>query len=55
MKFTTDLRFSADSLWGNAVPPSHPEPEPVMPSTHPADSVDGANWESAWIDLGGEG
>jgi hypothetical protein len=55
MKFTNDLRFAADSLWGNAVPPNHPEPEPVTPSTHPADSAEGANWESAWIDLGGEG
>jgi hypothetical protein len=44
MKATNDLRFVA------SVPSNHPENENV-----PADSADGANWESAWIDLGGEG
>jgi len=33
-----------------SVPHNHPESENV-----PADSADGANWESEWIDLGGEG
>ena len=55
MKTINDLRFAADSLWGNAVPPASSESEPVTPGTHPADSADGANWESDWIDLGGEG
>ena len=55
MKCANDLRFAADSLWRNAVPSGHPEGEPVPPSTYPADSAEVANWESAWIDLGGEG
>ncbi len=55
MKTANDLRFAADSLWGNALPPANPEGEPATPGTHSADSVEGANWESAWIDLGGEG
>jgi hypothetical protein len=49
MKATYDLRFVV-SLRPASVPCNHPESENV-----PADSADGANWESAWIDLGGEG
>jgi hypothetical protein len=44
MKTADRIRFVA------SVPCNHPESESV-----PADSADGANWESAWIDLGGEG
>jgi hypothetical protein len=49
MKTANDLQRVA-SFPGRAVPRNHPESESV-----PADSADGANWESAWIDLGGEG
>ena len=49
MKSTNDLRF-VDLLRVAPVPRNHPEGENV-----PADSADGANWESEWIDLGGEG
>ncbi len=40
----------ADLLRTASVPANHPESENA---TH--DTPDGANWESAWIDLGGEG
>jgi hypothetical protein len=49
MNFVNDLRLLA-SFRGRAVRYNQPESESV-----PADSADGANWESAWIDLGGEG
>jgi hypothetical protein len=49
MKTANDLRF-VESLRGSSVPCTPPESENA-----PADSADGSNWESEWIDLGGEG
>jgi hypothetical protein len=53
-------RFAADSLRGTSAEfshPSHPEPDAAGQGGHVADAADhGAhNWESFWIDLGGEG
>ena len=55
MKNATDLRFAFDSFWGSSAQPAHPEPENIGPGPHSSDSDDLASWESAWIDLGGEG
>jgi hypothetical protein len=49
MKSTIALCYGA-FLRNASAPRNHPESENV-----PADSADGANWESEWIDLGGEG
>jgi hypothetical protein len=54
MKTANDLHF-AHSPRNNLAQSSCSEPETAGPGTHPSDSADGANWESAWIDLGGEG
>ena len=49
MKTTINLFYGAFPRT-TSTPRNHPESENV-----PADSADGANWESEWIDLGGEG
>ncbi len=60
MKNTHHTRFTAESLRGTSADflhPTHPEPEPVNPTGLGGESNDlvGTNWESFWIDLGGEG
>ncbi len=48
MKATHDTLFTPDSSHNDF---GHAEPD----ATPVTDHADGANWESAWIDLGGEG
>jgi hypothetical protein len=55
MKTTNELRFTPESFCAGSTRMAHSEPESANPGTHPSDPADGANWESAWIDLGGEG
>ena len=50
MTTTNDFPFDAELSRTVSVPSNHPENDSV---NH--DAADGANWESAWIDLGGEG
>jgi len=62
MRRSFNLRLPADSLF-SAIPelygvsPYLPQIEPWITSRLPGDPADGQllDWESAWIDLGGEG
>ncbi len=49
MTNSNDHLVGTDFLW-TAASANHPENESAS-----LDSADSANWESAWIDLGGEG
>ncbi|MCC6418295.1 MAG: hypothetical protein IT429_08640 [Gemmataceae bacterium] len=60
MKSNHHNRFTAESLRGASADfthPSYPEPEATGQGGLPFDANDlgGHNWESFWIDLGGEG
>jgi hypothetical protein len=55
MKSTHDSRFAVDSLSRNALSCNHAESEPATPNPHSVEGPEAAGWESAWIDLGGEG
>ncbi|MCI0461973.1 MAG: hypothetical protein L0Z62_33905 [Gemmataceae bacterium] len=60
MKNTYHTRFNSESLRGASADflhPTHPEPETVNQGGLGGEPNDlgATNWESFWIDLGGEG
>jgi hypothetical protein len=57
MKNNYHTRFTADSLRGSSADfahPTHPDPETVNPGGLGGEANE-LDWESFWIDLGGEG